>query len=280
MTERLFVSDLDGTLLTKKATLSQYTKFTVNSLIGNGLDFTVASARSIVSIREVVGELDISLPVICYNGAMICQLNQNKYHVVNSIENEFVKNISQDVLTHFGIEPFKSTYYDSTEKLFYPDKIGPREDWFLKERTEAKDSRLTSVKEYDESKHSTICMTYMGTKDKATALYKYLTESYPTLQIYLFKNEYELDRESYWVSILSSTATKGNALNQLKKIASKESHEVTSFGDHLNDVPLFQSSDKGIAVNNAVKKLKDISCKIIGHHQEDSVANYLLAQMK
>ena len=67
----LFVSDLDGTLLNHNQTLSDKTRATLNSLIGEGLCFTYATARSLTSAREVTQGLNLKLPVIVYNGACV-----------------------------------------------------------------------------------------------------------------------------------------------------------------------------------------------------------------
>ena len=42
----LYISDLDGTLLNQNAELSAYTKDTLNKMVGEGLYFTVATART------------------------------------------------------------------------------------------------------------------------------------------------------------------------------------------------------------------------------------------
>ena len=47
----LYVSDLDGTLLHPDGTLSAYSRTHLNQLIEDGLLFSVATARSTVSMR-------------------------------------------------------------------------------------------------------------------------------------------------------------------------------------------------------------------------------------
>ena len=67
----LYVSDLDGTLLRNDTSLSQYSKDTLNALLDQGLLFTVASARSIASMRHVLADLPLRLPVVEFNGAFV-----------------------------------------------------------------------------------------------------------------------------------------------------------------------------------------------------------------
>ena len=65
----LYISDLDGTLLRPDGALSDYSRDGLNGLIADGMHFTVATARSVVSIRQLLQGLQLSLPVINLNGA-------------------------------------------------------------------------------------------------------------------------------------------------------------------------------------------------------------------
>ena len=60
---RLYISDLDGTLLADNAALSEASHRGLLRILQAGVPFTVASARSIVSIRHTLGELPLTLPV-------------------------------------------------------------------------------------------------------------------------------------------------------------------------------------------------------------------------
>ena len=67
----LYVTDLDGTLMRNDETLSSYTVQTINELIEKGLAFTYATARSIESARPIAGGLNLRLPAITRNGAVL-----------------------------------------------------------------------------------------------------------------------------------------------------------------------------------------------------------------
>lgn len=67
----LYVSDLDGTLITRNERISEYSLGILNALIGRGLLFTYATARSLDSAERAVAGLKHTLPVVIYNGALI-----------------------------------------------------------------------------------------------------------------------------------------------------------------------------------------------------------------
>ena len=71
METTLYVSDLDGTLLTPQEQLSPFTTRVVNSLVEQGVHFTYATARSRHSAEVVTAGLTKNLPVIVYNGAFV-----------------------------------------------------------------------------------------------------------------------------------------------------------------------------------------------------------------
>ena len=83
----------------------------------------------------------------------------------------------------------------------------------------------------------------------------------------------ELYRPEYWCEIMPAQASKLNAIRKLKQI--RECGRVVSFGDSINDIPMFEASDECYAVSNAVDELKRIATGIIGSNDEDGVARWL-----
>ncbi len=67
----LYVSDLDGTLLRSDERTSGYTNRTVNRLVGEGMLFSYATARSFQTARKVTAGLEAEIPLIVYNGAAV-----------------------------------------------------------------------------------------------------------------------------------------------------------------------------------------------------------------
>ena len=68
-------------------------------------------------------------------------------------------------------------------------------------------------------------------------------------------------------------ATKANAILKLKDLW--ECEKIVSFGDAINDIPMFLISDECYAVENAVDELKAMATTIIPSNNEDGVAKWL-----
>ena len=86
MSNTIYISDLDGTLLTKNAVLSDFSKNKLQELLEDGLLFTVASARSVVSMAVALHGLKLPLPIVEFNGAFISDLESGRHEIINSIE--------------------------------------------------------------------------------------------------------------------------------------------------------------------------------------------------
>ena len=64
---RLFVSDLDGTLLNSEAQLSDETVAIINEGLERGMDFTISTARTPTTALKIIEKLSLRLPVMMMN---------------------------------------------------------------------------------------------------------------------------------------------------------------------------------------------------------------------
>ena len=69
--ELLYISDLDGTLLTPYSNFSEDAVRRLNRLIDLGLKFTIATARNHASAHPLLRGLNLKLPVILFNGVYL-----------------------------------------------------------------------------------------------------------------------------------------------------------------------------------------------------------------
>ena len=79
------------------------------------------------------------------------------------------------------------------------------------------------------------------------------------------------------LEIYHSSSSKANAIKYLKNYFHFD--KLVTFGDNLNDIPMFQVSDECYAVENAADELKKIATNIIGANTEDSVAHFIFKRV-
>ena len=118
----VYVSDLDGTLLRGNTTLSAFSRYTLNALLDGGLQFTVASARSVASMRPILEGLRLTLPVVEFNGAFITDLYTGEHAIVHSLPREDLDSVGAIDDRH-GCVAFLSTF-DSDQGSRHQESAG------------------------------------------------------------------------------------------------------------------------------------------------------------
>lgn len=264
----LYVTDLDGTLLNKADQISEYSLSVINELVEKGMFFTYATARSLTSARIVTSGLKVKLPVIVYNGAFIMNASTGEVISSMSFAKEEVQYIIQ-LLNKYQISPFVYSFIKGEEKV----------SWCCAAENEGKRRYLSlrkGDKRFRKLAHNEVLyegevfyVTAIGDREELLPLYKELQHN----ENYNCIFQQELYREEYWCEIMPRKATKANAIEVLKTQYSCE--RVITFGDAINDLPMFRMSDEGYAVENAVTELKRVATKVIGSNEQDGVANWL-----
>lgn len=275
MTNTFYVSDLDGTLLTPRAELSSFTTATVNRLVEEGMSFTVASARGVFTMTKILKNLNLKLPIICSNGAVIYDLAEGRYQYCCTIDKPMVESLESEVKERFNLNFFHTAIKGDKEKFFFHPAANEREQWLIDDRRADDDYRLTERSEYCPKTYITLSLTAVGPKDQMLEVRSYLDEAFPELKVYFFKNDYEYERETYWLGVYNGNSSKGLAIKSVMESFGHSDSRLVVFGDQLNDLPMFAVADQAIAPANAIPEVKEKSSLVIGHHQEDSVAEFL-----
>ena len=116
MDKTLYVTDLDGTLLNRQDRVSPFSISTINNLVENGMLFTYATARSLVSASKVTEGLSTNIPVIAYNGAFIIQPSTGEILSSEGFTEE-ERALVRDVLNTHGISPLVYSFVNGVEKV-------------------------------------------------------------------------------------------------------------------------------------------------------------------
>lgn len=264
----LYVTDLDGTLLNKNDKISEYSCRVINELVEKGMLFTYATARSLSSASIVAEGLSTKIPVIVYNGGFIVRPDTGEQlYSVSFTPKE--RTDLQETLAAAGVSPLVYSYIDGVEKVSWnttKENSGIRR--YLDKRKGDKRMRpLPDEKGLYDGEF--FYFTCIGERE----------ELLPLCDIFKGKEQFnitfqqEIYRPEYWFEIMPGKATKANAIARLKEMWGCE--RIVSFGDSLNDIPMFQISDECYAVSNAAEPLKELATGIIASNEEDAVAKWL-----
>lgn len=264
----LYVSDLDGTLLNTRDQISQKSLDIINTLIAQGMHFTYATARSLVSARKVTAGLRTDIPVIVYNGAFIMNAGSGQVLYSCSFTKE-ERQFAKEILQRHGIAPLVYSFVDGKEKVSWQttrENDGIRRYLSLRPGDHRLRPLPSPKRLYD---GDIFYYTCIGSKEELQPVYDILKDD-PRYNCTL---QQELYRPEYWCEIMPKKATKAEAVQQLKKIWNCD--KIICFGDAVNDISIFKQADEAYAVANAVPELRQIATGIISENDRDGVALWL-----
>lgn len=264
----LFVSDLDGTILRSDETISQFTIDTINELTKRGVLFSYATARSLVTAKKVTKGLNSHIPVIVYNGTFVMDNATEEILIANYFD-DGIEEIFCDLFKN-GIYPIVYSYIDGVEKFSYiPEKCTEGMKFFLNTRKD--DKRKNEVRTIEDLTAGK-CF-YITCIDEPEKLEPFLKKFKDRYHVVYSKDVYS---DFQWLEIMPKTASKANAVLQLKEKLC--CHRIVSFGDGENDIDMFKISDEAYAVDNAIDDLKTVATGVIGSNDDDGVAKWLIAK--
>jgi Cof subfamily protein (haloacid dehalogenase superfamily) len=270
----LYISDLDGTLLRNDGTLSRSSRAALQQLLTDGAIFSVASARSVVSMRPILSGLRLALPVIEFNGAFLSDLESGRHEIVNSIEPDVAREICA-LVGRFARSPFVSTYNGESDCLYYCGTANEGEHHYVSNRLEHQDHRLRQTSDLAGSlREQVVCLTVIAEAEPLGELEIAIRERCGDhVEIHLFENQYSPGW--FWLTVHDRRATKDQAIRSMMDTYGLVGHELVVFGDQTNDIKMFRIASEAVAVANAHPEAKRYATRVIGSNDEDSVVQYI-----
>ena len=267
----LFVSDLDFTLLRSDTTLGATTVHVINELIAAGGLFTYATARSFSSASRPTADLRLTLPAVTYGGSILVDPTIGTPSNVALLHSSVIDAIQRATTTHPTVEPILFSIVEGRDRIRWrPQHSNRYIESFLS--TRKGDPRLLPLSHWSNLDPETVFYaTLIGSHAALAALRCELAGELDGCFVTLGQDGYNPDE--FWLEIYSAGGTKAHAIRRLQTQLGAE--RLVVFGDNLNDVPMFEIADAGLAVANAVPELLDVATAVIGSNDEDAVATWL-----
>lgn len=276
MTRKLFVTDLDGTLLNSQQKLSDYTVDTLNSLIRDGMLITFSTSRSFYTTSKLLNRVDFKIPCITYNGVYVIAAGTGEVIRKNLLDPaifEEVLSIAKDR----GMKPYifgKNSKQE--EKLIYEEPENSAQVQYIEERMKRGDKRLEKVIQKNSAPilDELININFLYPLNQIQQLEQLLRPKYDDIvSIKVIKDIY--NEGYYYLEVSNKDANKGKMLDYLSDMMQVERDNITVFGDQANDVEMFERAGTKVAVANANVKLKEMADIITESNDLDGVAKYL-----
>lgn len=268
-TNILYVSDLDGTLLTPSKQISEESVSILNRLLAQGMLFTVATARSAATAAEILAPLHLSLPGVLLNGALLYDFKQKRYIDCAAITPKAAKQVL-DVFRRNHRLPFMYLLEEDTICVEFEQLANTAEYAFYMERKDKAYKRFQQVESLRIVPGSKIVyFTMMDNKDRLLPMYEQL-QNVEGIRTAFYKDNYT---DVFYLEVFSFAASKSAGMQRLQKLCGAA--YVTAFGDNLNDLDMLHAADEGLVVADGVTEVKTVADGIIGSSYADGVAHYL-----
>lgn len=258
MSIELIAIDLDDTLLDSRLRISESCRYALGRARDAGVKITLATGRMYRSARPYALELEMEVPLITYQGAL----------VKTAISNEAI--YYQPVPSNLALEVVKAAraygyhYQTYLDDSLYMERLSPEGIIY---------SKLAGVEPVIEPD-----------------LPRRIAEEEPT-KIIIVQNQFELMQrleedlkkefdgllyitrsKPNYLEVMNLRATKASGLKAVSEYLGIDRTSIMALGDSYNDIDMLQWAGIGVAVGNAPKEVQEAADFVTASNDEDGVA--------
>lgn len=275
MEKTLYISDLDGTLLTPDSFVSDSSAAILSGLSAHGCLFSVATARTPATVVPLLAGIDSAVPLVVMTGAALWDRTRGCYINPRFIpENEL--SFILKTFSEAGISPFVYALWqdpDDMLNVFHPVEMTKAENEFYMLRRGLALKRFHLGEELPTGLRGRVLLVFgMDIHGKISTAAENLRgagissfSAYPDI----FRKDLSL------IEVFAPGVSKASAILNLKEMTGAD--RIVVFGDNLNDLPMFRIADRAVAVGNALREVRDKADIVIGKNSEDAVARFILS---
>ena len=269
---KLIVLDLDGTLLSDQKVLSDESVRAIKLAQEKGFLVTIATGRAYELTKPYAERLNITMPLILDNGALIKDPVSKTILFRNTLEPdtiEYFVNYANDNQLGYTFYAEDGFYIKDPERL----------DFYQKWNQEHPDSLIELHTEFNEEslKERPFYKMLLMIPD-----YQLMTKTYS-----MFKDnpKFHITKSlSEFFDVLPHHTTKGTALHFLMERYQLKPEQVLVFGDNTNDLEIFKTAMHSVAMPNATEDLKKVAKSIAladnNNHGVAKTLEYFLTENK
>lgn len=269
---RLFITDLDGTLLDCHSRVSPRSAEIISELSRHGALISVATARTPATVEQLLASTYTTIPAIVMTGAAMWDRHLRRYLNIRYHDEATVDAVAQ-TLREEGISPFYYSVSEDSPMVYcyhFGQEMSAKERKFIEERSRLPLKRVYHLPggELPAGKRREIVLMFavgdIGSIERAAECIAATVDCsyscYPDA----------FNRQVGYLEIFAPGVSKASAVKRLKEMTG--AGRLTVYGDNLNDLPMMAVADEAVAVANALDDVKRRADRVIGPNSADSVA--------
>jgi Cof subfamily protein (haloacid dehalogenase superfamily) len=265
---RLVATDLDGTLLTPKQTVTTRTRIALERIQELGITLVLVTARPILTARLIAIEAGASGLAIVSNGAITMDLDKDPVTDPSAI------------LEHVQLAPEISLEFIQALRKAVPDVTFALVDG-LAFYAEPAYHAGAALADHGALLDQTLIMDALEfAQIPATKLIARSAQIQPDQLLHIARGlnipELELTHSNApFIEVAAAGITKARSLEKLCQSRGIPREAVVAFGDAPNDRPMLEWAGHGVAMENAHANLLEIADEVTLSNLEDGVAVWL-----
>lgn len=268
MNIKMICIDLDGTLFSnRRKVISENCKQAIKEAYEKGIEIVITTGRIYNNAVQVSKSLGVNCPVIAANGAVIMDRGFEREIFCNTLGYDNCLHIvklakKHKVTPHFYTKDtiIATDFWGLLIGLISSSMNRDRE-YGIKVKKFFNYSRLVEMFELC-SGEIVKCVIYSKDENKITSFRKEVEEKQ---ELAIF------GAGKYSVEISSNGISKGSAIEVLANNLKISPKEILCIGDNENDISMIEYAGIGVAMGNAVSKLKEVADYITDTNYNDGV---------
>ncbi|MBR3458910.1 MAG: HAD family phosphatase [Selenomonadaceae bacterium] len=257
MAVKLFVTDLDGTLLPSGREVSKENIRAVQEAVARGVVVTIATGRMYRASLPIARSLEVDVPIITYNGALIKSV-QGEVFYSNFLSPENILEVlefchgkgwhvqlySDDVL-YYAEENCYSESYETLQQI-----KGQAVGWQELAKRTVHVTKLLSVSDSQEETDERVRILQAEFGSRLSIM-----KSHPL-----------------YTEIINPGISKAAGLERLAAELGIDIRDTMAIGDSDNDIPMLKAAGKSVAMGNALPNVKDVCDYVTGSCEDNGFA--------
>lgn len=246
---KIIFIDIDGTLLNSNHLISAGTITAIKRVTELfDIPIVLTSARPPQAIEPIYKQLNLSAPIVCFNGALIIEKREG--HQYKTLYSSTINaSIINDLCEIVDQKQLSLNFYYYNE--WY---CSSKDHWVLQEEsicgTKANIQNVnTQLKQWTEQNSGPHKILLMGNPDQLDTII-------PNIK-YWFEKQLNINKsKSTYLELIDRSASKLLALRLMMDQLNISRNEVMAIGDNYNDIEMLEFAGLGIAMGNSPDEVK------------------------
>jgi len=278
---KLFVTDLDGTLLNSAHKLSDFSLQALNKAMAEGVPLCIATGRSYHDILDILKDLKEMPYIISSNGASVYDKDGNKMYSV-AIEKDQIRAIitylqGQKLQFEVADDEYSYTTKEALANLKQElEDVGTVDTHKQKDLENNTLGLVLSQKNLKVVEDIDTLLSMIEETNNISSMSAYLNKIQKAMEY--FTMDKRLRTFSSWkynFEMTSRETSKGIALKSLCAHLEISLQDVAAIGDNYNDLSMLKVAGMPAAMANAVDHVKSIASYQAKSNDEDGAVRYL-----